>query len=58
MEIVREMEMVREVEIVREMIKSTLAQHLMHLRVFGSEPHVKKESTFFPLNAENGFLKF
>jgi hypothetical protein len=31
----------------------------MRLQVFGSERHVKKDSTFFfPLNAENGFLKF
>jgi hypothetical protein len=30
----------------------------MHLQVFGSEHHVKKESTFFfSLNAENGFFK-
>jgi hypothetical protein len=29
------------------------------LQVFGSEHHVKKASKFFfPLNAENGFLKF
>jgi hypothetical protein len=28
------------------------------LQIFGSESHVKKDSTFFPVNAENGFLQF
>ncbi len=28
------------------------------VQIFGSERHVKKDSTFFPLNAENGFLQF